>query len=127
MDSGDTEANYFPVDASGAGGWLPIGSKANPFVAVFDGKGHTISNLAIRRNQTYIGLFGATGGAAVIRNLGLVDNLADYTGSSDSGIFIGGLMGLQSRAVRSRRATPRETPMAGMATRSCRRAGGPAE
>ena len=102
LDSGDTEANYFPVDA---GGWLPIGSEANPFVAVFDGKGHTISNLAIRRNQTYIGLFGATGGAAVIRNLGLVDNLADYTGSSDSNTYIGGLVGQSEGSITASYAT----------------------
>ena len=93
LDMGDHEADYFPVDADGAGGWLPIGNGTSPFVAVFDGKGHTISNLAIRRNQSYIGLFGATGGG--IRNLGLVDNLADYTGSSNGNIYIGGLVGLQ--------------------------------
>ena len=92
LDSGDSEPNYFPVDA---GGWLPIGNEANPFVAVFDGNGNTISNLAIRRDQTYIGLFGAIGNDAVIRNLGLVDNLADYTGSSNSDIYIGGLVGRQ--------------------------------
>ena len=95
LDMDDNEAVYFPVDGDGAGGWLPIGNEANPFVAVFDGNGHTISNLAIRRNQTHIGLFGKIGNGAAIRNLGLVDNLADYTGSSNSGIFIGGLVGLQ--------------------------------
>ena len=53
--------------------------KTNPFAAVFDGNGNTISNLAIRRDQFYVGLFGAIGGSAAIRNLGLIDNLADYT------------------------------------------------
>ena len=70
-------------------------NETDPFVAVFDGNTHTISNLAIRRNQTYVGLFGKIGNGAAIRNLGLVDNLADYTGSSDIGIFIGGLVGRQ--------------------------------
>ena len=91
----DSEADYFPVASDGTGGWSPIGVFANPFVAVFDGNGHTISNLAIRRDQTYIGLFGAIGSGAAIRNLGLADNLADYTGSSNSNISIGGLVGYQ--------------------------------
>ena len=89
-----------------AGGWLPIGGETNPFVAVFDGNGHTISGLAIRRDQTYVGLFGRTVGA-VIRNLGLIGNLADYTGSGSNtlsidgedydglGGFVGGLVGVQ--------------------------------
>ena len=74
LDSGDRNADYFPVDENGAGGWLPIGGETNPFAAVFDGNSHTISGLAIRRDQTYVGLFGRTGGA-VIRNLGLIDKL----------------------------------------------------
>ena len=97
LDRGDSQADYFPVDEDGAGGWLPIGDEDNPFAAVFDGNSHTISNLAIRRSETfYVGLFGRTGAAAVIRNIGLVDNLADYSGSSNNDVYIGGLVGLQS-------------------------------
>ena len=97
LDEGDSQADYFPVDEDGAGGWLPIGDKASPFTAVFDGNSHTISNLAIRRSETfYVGLFGRTGAAAVIRNIGLVDNLADYSGSSNKDVYIGGLVGWQS-------------------------------
>ncbi len=101
LDPEDHHPDYFPVDEDGAGGWLPVGDPANPFVAVFDGGGYRLSNLGIRRDQTYVGLFGAIGGgasleeAAAIRNLGLVDNLADYTGSSDGRVFIGGLVGRQ--------------------------------
>ena len=94
LNLGDTNAVYFPVNGDGAGGWWPIGDNSDPFIAEFDGRGHKISNLAIRRNQTDIGLFGAIGEGAAIRNLGLVDNLADYTGSSDNNIYIGGLVGL---------------------------------
>ena len=93
LDSDDSDADYFPVDE---GGWEPIGDRDNPFAAIFDGNGRSIRNLAIRRNQTLVGLFGAIGGGAAIRNLGLIDNLADYTGSSDDAIYIGGLVGLQS-------------------------------
>ena len=94
LDADDSKDTYFPV-LNGAGGWLPIGGEADPFVAVFDGNSHTISNLAIRRDQTYIGLFGRTGRGVAIRNLGLIDNLADYTNFSDNGIYIGGLAGYQ--------------------------------
>ena len=139
LDSGDSQAGYFPVYGNGTGGWLPIGDRTNPFVAVFDGNGHRISNLAIRRDQTYVGLLGVIGNdgesGATIRNLGLVDNLADYTGFSYYGAYIGGLVGWQQggsitasyatgdangglvgyqNGGRSRRATPRETPMAGL-------------
>ena len=94
LDPGDN-ADYFPVEEDGIGGWLPIGDDNNPFIAAFDGNGHSIRNLAIRRNQEYIGLFGSTGSAAAIGNLGLIDNLADYTGSSSDANYIGGLVGLQ--------------------------------
>ena len=57
------------------------------------------ANLAIRRDQASIGLFGAIGSDgrsdAAIRNLGLIDNLADYTGSDDRSTYIGGLVGRQ--------------------------------
>ena len=96
LDSDDHHGDYFPV-ASGAGGWLPIGNRTNPFAAVFDGNGNAISNLAIRRDQTDVGLFGAIGGNAAISNLGLIDNLADYTGSSNDNKYIGGLAGRQIR------------------------------
>ena len=99
LDSGDSQADYFLVENDGTGGWLPIGAARNPFVAVFEGNGHSIRNLAIRRNQEYIGLFGAIGGEAAIRNLGLIDNLADYSGSGITFIlrhlYIGGLVGRQ--------------------------------
>ena len=94
LDPGDN-ADYFPVEEDGTGGWLPIGDDNNPFIAAFDGNGHSIRNLAIRRNQESIGLFGSTGSAAAIGNLGLIDNLADYTGSSSDANYIGGLVGLQ--------------------------------
>ena len=91
----EDNADYFPVGEDGTGGWLPIGDDNNPFIATFDGNGHSIRNLAIRRNQEYIGFFGAIGGEAAIRNLGLIDNLADYSGSGIDYINIGGLVGLQ--------------------------------
>ena len=105
LDVDDRNDDYFPVDSAGAGGWLPIGDGTSPFVAVFDGNGNEISNLAIRRDQTYIGLFGVTGGDAVIRDLGLVYNLADYTGSSTNPNHIGGLVGRSFGSITTSYAT----------------------
>ena len=67
----------------------------NPFNAVFDGNGYSIRNLAIRRDASDLGLFGIIGGNAAIRNLGLIDNLTDYSGSSGDPKNAGGLVGWQ--------------------------------
>ena len=93
LDSGDSAAPYFVIDSSGSGGWQPVGDSNNAFNAIFDGNGYVIRNLAIRRELTDIGLFGVTAANAVIRNVGLVNNLSDYTGSSRSNV--GGLVGFQ--------------------------------
>ena len=109
LDQDDNVEPYFVV---AAGGWEPIGAAQLPagstdstcdhngnntcFDAIFEGNGHTIKNLAMSRDLQYLGMFGATGANADIRNLGLVANLADYTGVSDDVIYIGGLVGKQS-------------------------------
>ena len=124
LDADDDQSTYFDVDA---GGWQPIGDATNPFTAVFDGNGHSIRNLAIRRDALDLGLFAALGANAAIRNLGLIDNLTDYTGSSDDPRSAGGLVGWQRggsitashatwwggrKTLRSRPATPRAPSMA---------------
>lgn len=75
----------------------PIGHHTNrPFLHTFDGKGHTISNLRIKSNDGYAGLFGNIHSAAIIRNLninnclGLID-LQDNC--SDLGIITGRCLG----------------------------------
>ena len=104
LDSGDSAAPYFVIDSSGSGGWQPVGDSANAFNAIFDGNGYVIRNLAIRRELTYIGLFGVTAANAIIRNVGLVNNLSDYTGSSRSSV--GGLVGsLSGGSIRASYAT----------------------
>ena len=53
-------------------GWLPIGTLVNTFTGIFDGNGHTISNLQINRDTADDqGLFGSLGVAASVRNVGL--------------------------------------------------------
>ncbi len=46
-------------------GWEPIGNASIPFTGSFNGSGHTISNLYIKRTTSYIGLFGYTNGANI--------------------------------------------------------------
>ena len=95
LDEGDDVDAYFDIATGGAsGGWVPIGNCGAdnvcggtgaaddvPFTAVFEGNDNTISNLATMRDIQFVGLFGAIGGDAEIRRLGLVDNLAKKIGS----------------------------------------------
>lgn len=49
-------------------GWRPLGGQTEPFTGVFDGAGHTISDLSIRRlDEDGIGLFGVLQDAQVLR------------------------------------------------------------
>ncbi len=100
-DAGDTYWN--------AGqGWTPIGFGAGirrtppipPFEAVFDGNGHTISNLHINLHSIiafdtishgFVGLFSYAGTDAVVRNLGLESVDVSPSGRGVTGL--GGLMG----------------------------------
>jgi len=61
------------------------------FTGIFEGNGHTISNLTITAStQDYIGLFGYVGSGGRIRNLGVED--VNLTGRS----YVGGLAGHNS-------------------------------
>ena len=82
-DSPDTYWN------SGAG-WEPIGSEDDPFTAVFDGDGHTLTNLYINRpTEDGVGLFGEVhyDGDGHIRDVGLVG--VDVTGGDAVGSLFG--------------------------------------
>lgn len=75
--------------------WTPIGtSTRNYFEGTFDGDGHTISNLTIDTNASYVGLFGATSGAT-LKNVTLdepqVQNSAG--GTSNTGALVGYMVG----------------------------------
>ena len=122
-DAGDTYWN------DGAG-WTPIGGGAseisstgrtmhNPFLAIFEGNGRTISNLFVDKRGSFLGLFGyvgfdaASGAVGVIRNVNLIDvnvtgnhygsglaavNLGVITNSQVTGLvtgvnIVGGLVG----------------------------------
>ena len=96
---------------NGGEGWVPIGGEdtsaigtllllTNPFQAIFDGNGHTVSNLFIDTdNVVLVGLFGYT--LSSIRNLGLID--VDVTGTE----LAAGLVGFNSREIRGSYVTGR--------------------
>lgn len=82
------------IDLTGAD-WTPIGTDTNNyFKGTFDGGDHTISNLTIDTNASYVGLFGATSGAT-LKNVTLdnpkVQNSA--TGTSNTGALVGYMVG----------------------------------
>ena len=75
-----------------ASGWSPIGSNSNRFSGVFEGNGHTISNLYIDRNRNDIGLFAVTAATAQIQNIKLLN--ATIQGAIDVGSLVGSNFGL---------------------------------
>lgn len=82
-------ANIMAADTaswdSGAG-FMPLGTDV-PFSGVFDGLGHTVSELNINRGINNVGLFAVTGVTAKVRNTGLSG------GSISGGSYVGGLVG----------------------------------
>ena len=100
-DSGDTYWNN-------GEGWVPIGGEGslsfgslldpnNPFLAIFEGNGHTISHLFIDTDTAvFSGLFGYTF-LASIRNLGLIDVEVDV-GSTG---LVAGLVAFNASEIRT--------------------------
>ena len=73
--------------------WTSIGSASVPFAGEFDGQGHTITGLFAKDNRTTLGLFGATAGGSVIKNLRLVDSYVEQTSTSyEWGHFTGSVV-----------------------------------
>ncbi|MGE4285433.1 MAG: GLUG motif-containing protein, partial [Phycisphaerae bacterium] len=64
----DLAGNSYSQDIIGEG-------SASPFEGTFDGKGHTISNMAIdtANNADYCGLFGYVAAGAVVKNVNMAD------------------------------------------------------
>ncbi|HWD28581.1 MAG TPA: MBG domain-containing protein [Rhizomicrobium sp.] len=80
------------VDASAAGNFTPIGTLANPFTGAFDGQGHVISNLTIADSSgNPVGLFGAIGSGALVKNIGIVSG--SISGSGSAGAIVGENLG----------------------------------
>ncbi|MEI9992948.1 MAG: MBG domain-containing protein [Rhizomicrobium sp.] len=80
------------IDASAAGDFAPIGTAADPFTGAFDGQGHVISNLSIADiSGNAVGLFGAIGSGASIRNIGIVSG--SISGAGPAGAIVGENLG----------------------------------
>jgi filamentous hemagglutinin family protein len=80
------------IDASSVANFAPIGT-SSAFSGIFDGQGHTISNLTIDdTTDSYVGLFGNSSGK--IRNVSLTNE--SVTGSA---LYLGGLVGYSSGKV----------------------------
>jgi filamentous hemagglutinin family protein len=87
-------ANIDAAAISTGTGFTPIGTATTAFSGTFDGLGHTISNLTIKRPTIdYVGLFGHVAAGSVIRNVGLVG------GSVSGNNYVGGLVGVNTGTV----------------------------
>ena len=69
--------------------WTPIGNNSKKFAGTFDGKNHTVRNLAIRGSGNYQGLFGYVSGTttitAEVRNLKVQGTMAFAGNASNAG------------------------------------------
>jgi hypothetical protein len=93
IDAAETAAS---MDVWGSAGFAPIGnSTANSFTGTFDGLNHTISSLTINRPSAIseTGLFGYTAGAAVVKNVGILNGNVIGGVGNFSGGGTGGLVG----------------------------------
>ncbi len=82
-------------DVWGSKGFAPVGGYSVPFSGIFDGQGHTISNLTIyQRKLNRVGLFGVIDSGATVQNTTLAGGTINgYSGS------IGGLAGINYGAL----------------------------
>jgi hypothetical protein len=73
-----------------------IGDSSRPFWGIFDGNGHTLSNVMINQpTMNSVGLFGYVGSSGTIKNLRIVNANIDGYGS------VGGLVGYNSGTISS--------------------------
>ncbi|NGM38654.1 filamentous hemagglutinin N-terminal domain-containing protein, partial [Methylobacterium sp. DB0501] len=87
LDAGATDSTAASAGIWGAGGFVPVGTNANPVTGGLDGAGHTITGLTIARSQSYVGLIGYLGTGARVTGIGLVGGRVSGVGS------VGGLVG----------------------------------
>ena len=91
------------IDATATAGWnanagfAPIGTVALPFNGTFDGLDHTVTDLTVNLPATAdVGLFGSTGTASTIRNVGLIGG--SVIGLSSAGGLVGSNTGTISNS-----------------------------
>lgn len=86
-----------PADAANSveeASWNPIGG-SHPFKGIFDGNGHTVSDLYINSSGYNFGLFGQVDGAE-IKNVTVQGNVTGFyeEGNSQSGQYVGLVLGV---------------------------------
>ncbi len=86
--NGNGEADEGDAYWNGGGGWIPIGKSNDSFDTTFDGGGHTIANLFIRRSPN-VGLFGVLGSGSTVSGIGLVDASVAASGFGAAGTLAG--------------------------------------
>ena len=81
------------VDASGISNWTPVGTSTNKFSGIFNGLGHSVSNLAVNRASTDdVGLFGyVTSSDNTDRVSNIAVTHATVTGQNQVGALVGSL------------------------------------
>lgn len=82
-----------------SGAWTPLGDSTTQFSGIFDGLGHTVSNISVSSSVTNSGLFGYTNASSIIRNVGVSGGTVG--GSSSAG----GLVGLNNGKIYNAYAT----------------------
>ena len=101
------------IDARLTAGWnsdkgfTPIGDASLPFTGVFDGLGHSVSDLTLRLildSNRVSGLFGSTSTNARIQNIGLV-NVKSFTSGPGNEGRVGALVGINRGAINNSYAT----------------------
>jgi len=97
VNAGNSSVNaclYDDIDCSSLTTFAPIGNQEHTYCGTFDGQGHRITNLHISGEQNGLGLCGALGHGATIRNL-ILDASCSVTGTKvESGqAGIGGIAG----------------------------------
>ena len=86
--NGNGEADEGDAYWNGGDGWIPIGESNDSFDTTFDGGGHTIANLFIRRSPN-VGLFGVLGSGSTVSGIGLVDASVAASGFGAAGALAG--------------------------------------
>lgn len=86
-----------PADAANSvaeASWNPIGGDSHSFKCIFDGNGHTVSDLYINSSGSDLGLFGRVDGAE-IKNVTVQGNVTGFyeEGNEQSGLYVGLVLG----------------------------------
>ena len=94
----ELEDDIYLTDYASGTGWVPVGTAATGFSAIFDGNEYIIRNLTIAMPTTdLVGFFGSLTGGAQVRNVQFAD--VDVTGQLSVGGLAGRAFGTSSAAV----------------------------